>query len=260
MSEARGSPADRLSARVLDAIVLHLADPTENPSHLYHQLARIIRVLVETGALRGNDLLPSERDIARATGLSRITVRNAMDDLHRDGLIIKRRGAGTFVSAQIDQPLSVLLGFTADMQRRGASSASRVLDKRIDFPDADEATTLGLQATDRVLRLSRVRTSDDGPLALERAVVPAAAVRVGAIGDSLYEALTRNGKAPARALQRLRASVADQREAELLEIAPGSSILHIERRSFLADNTPIEITRSAYRGDRYDFIAELRID
>ena len=260
MASPQPLPTQTVSASVLETIASHISGYEAGSTHLYHQLAKTIRALIETGALRGNDALPSERDIARATGLSRITVRSAMEDLSREGLISKRRGAGTYVSPQIDQPLSLLLGFTADMKRRGASSASLVLAKAVGMPDADEVLKLGISPAEQVMRLSRVRTSDGDPLAVEHAVVPLDAIDPGAIGHSLYEALKDAGNAPVRALQRLRAAVADATEADLLRVEVGSPILHIERRSFLANGRPIEVTRSAYRGDRYDFIAELKID
>ena len=80
------------------------------------------------------------------------------------------------------------------------------------------------------------------------------------LGGSLYEALKARGQMPVRALQRVHAGVATPEEASLLHIAPGSPLLRIERRSFLANGRPIEVTVSAYRGDRYDFVAELTLD
>jgi GntR family transcriptional regulator len=237
---------------------LHVGDYTKDL--LYLQLARTMRGLIETGELRGGEALPSERDLAKVTGFSRITVRSAIDELFRDGLISKRRGAGTFVSPQIDQPLSVLLGFTADMKRRGAQTNSIIINKTVALPDPNEVLKLGLSPSDQILRLSRVRLTEDDPLAIEHAVVPLSALAPDDIEDSLYAALKRSGHMPVRALQRLHAAIADDREAELLDVVPGSPILHIERRSFLANGRPIEITKSAYRGDRYDFIAELTIE
>lgn len=227
---------------------------------LYQRLSKAIRSMIETGVLRGEQALPSERDLVKATGLSRITVRNAMNDLAREGLISKRHGAGTYVSRYIDQPLSVLLGFTADMARRGAESSSIVLGKTSGLPTPDEILKLGLSPTEQVFRLSRVRLSNGEPLAVEHAVVPLSAVNPDTMGESLYEALRERNNFPVRALQRLRAGVADAHEAKLLGVEPGSPVLHIERRSFFANGRPIEVTNSAYRGDRYDFIAELKVE
>jgi len=250
----------RPGGALLDAIVSRLPAYEDSASPLYIQLSRAIRGLIESGALRGADALPSERELVRATGLSRITVRSAIEDLARDGLISKRHGAGTYVSPQIDQPLSILMGFTADMKRRGATASSVVLAKTTGLPDPDEVLKLGVSPSEEVVRLSRVRWSNDEPLAIEHAVVPASAVKPEDIGESLYEALRATGNMPVRALQRLRAATADPDEARHLGVARGSAILHIERRSFLPNGRPIEVTKSAYRGDRYDFIAELRIE
>jgi len=252
--------ASEANAPMLDEIVANLPASHESANPLYVQLASTIRGLIETGVLRGSEALPSERDLAKATGFSRITVRNAIEDLFREGLLSRRRGAGTFVSPQIDQPLSILVGFTEDMKRRGAASKSIVLEKTSGIPSPDEALKLGLFSGDQVVRLSRVRLANGEPLAVENAVVPLSAVTPEAIGESLYDALRVTGHRPVRALQRLRAAIADAREAELLDVEVGTPVLHIERRAFLANGRPIEVTRSSYRGDRYDFVAELKIE
>jgi GntR family transcriptional regulator len=97
-------------------------------------------------------------------------------------------------------------------------------------------------------------------MALELATVPRACLAdPSMVQDSLYDALHRTGHRPHRALQRLRAELLDEKEARALGVAPGSPALYIERRSFLADGRPVEFTRSHYRGDSYDFVAELQI-
>lgn len=234
------------------------ASGSEGP--VYLRLASTLRGLIELGDLRGGDALPSERDLAQASGLSRVTVRKALEVLGDEGLIERRQGAGSFVTRQIEQPASVLIGFTDDMRRRGAQATSRIIRQSIGLPDPSEILKLGLSPADRVLRLSRVRLSDGEPLAIENAVVPASALGDTAVGASLYEALKRQGNMPVRALQRVQAGIATASEGALLNLTPGSPVLRIERRSFLANGRPIEVTVSAYRGDRYDFIAELSLD
>ena len=119
--------------------------------------------------------------------------------------------------------------------------------------------TLGLGIDELVLRFARVRTADGEPLAIERAVVPARFLESpDAVGTSLYAALEAQGHRPVRGLQRIQAGLATPEEARLLSIAPHAAILRIERRSFLPDGSPVEFTRSAYRGDRYDFVTEVR--
>jgi GntR family transcriptional regulator len=245
---------------LLARIVAALQAAAATPLPLYLQLAGAQRALIEAGELRGGDAMPSERDLVRATGLSRVTVRKATDELCREGLVSRRHGAGSFVTRQIDQPLSVLVGFSEDMRRRGAQVSSRVLQKLVCAPDPSDMLKLGLSPADLVFRLSRVRLSDGEPLAIEHAIVPADAVAPDAVAESLYDALRASGHMPVRALQRLRAATANAQEAHLLGVPTGSPILHIERRSFLANGRPIEVTTSSYRGDRYDFIAELTLE
>jgi GntR family transcriptional regulator len=250
---SNGGTISSLSARIVTA--MHNDAASEDP--LYLQLARAMRGLIEIGHLRHREALPSERTLAEATGFSRVTVRKAIDELIRDGLIVRRPGAGSYVAHQADQPMSVLVGFTADMKRRGTTARSIVLGKTVSLPKPDELLKLGISPSDRVVRLSRVRLSNDEALAIEHAVVPIWAVEPDQIGESLYEALRANGHRPARALQRLSAAIADTEEARHLGIPAGSPILHIERHAFLKNGRPIEVTHSSYRGDRYDFVAEL---
>jgi peptide/nickel transport system permease protein len=101
-------PAGRGMTALLTRIVAGLGNPGSRAGPLYLQLASALRGLIELGELRGGDALPSERDLAQATGLSRVTVRKALDALCDEGLTGRRHGAGTFVARQIDQPLSVL--------------------------------------------------------------------------------------------------------------------------------------------------------
>jgi GntR family transcriptional regulator len=245
---------------VLTRILHGLARAGGSDGPVYLRLASTLRGLIELGELRGGDGLPSERDLAQAAGLSRVTVRKALDVLTDEGLIERRQGAGSFVTRQIEQPASVLIGFSDDMRRRGALATSRVIQKSVGLPDPSEILKLGLSPADRVLRLSRVRLSDGEPLAIEHAVVPASALASPTVGPSLYDALKVLGNMPVRALQRVQAGIATPSEATMLNLTPGSPVLRIERRSFLANGRPIEVTVSAYRGDRYDFIAELSLD
>jgi GntR family transcriptional regulator len=107
-------------------------------------------------------------------------------------------------------------------------------------------------------RLHHVRYAEDEPLAIERTVVPASVLAdPHEVHDSLYEALEKYNCRPVRALQRLRAVLLGARQARLLHVSAG---LHIERRGFLEDGRVVEFTTSWYRGDIYDFVAELQTD
>lgn len=236
-----------------------IALDSRSPTPLYIQLAEGLRTLINEGAVRVGEALPSERELSAMTQISRVTVRKAIDALLREGMLSRRPGSGTYVATRIEQPASLLAGFSADMANRGSRPGSVWIEKVVASPTPEEAMTLAISPDEKVMRMTRVRTADDEPLAIERAVVPAALLpRPEEIGESLYAALTRLGNRPVRGLQRLQSSLATAAEASLLNIPVGAAILRIERRSFLASGTPVEFTRSAYRGDRYDFVTEVR--
>lgn len=224
----------------------------------YLQVAAVFRALVERGVLRAGEALPSERDLSMVTGLSRVTVRRAVETLLLEGVLSRRHGSGTFVARRIEQPLSILAGFSEDMRHRGSRPGSVWIGKVLTHPSPKEALALGVGPDEKVVRLLRVRTADDEPLSVETAVVPAAFLpSPDLVGTSLYGALAERGVRPAHGVQRLHAALAGPDEARLLMIPAGSAILRIERRAFLANGRPVEFTTAAYRGDRYDFVATL---
>lgn len=231
----------------------------DSPTPLYLQLAELIRGQIRDGEIRTGDALPSERELSDAIGVSRVTVRKSLDVLLREGLLSRRHGSGTYIAPRIEQPAALLAGFSADMAVRGHAPGSILVEKATGLPTPDEAMALGLGPNQQVHRLTRVRTANGEPLAIERAVVPAALLpSLDAVGASLYAALEAHGARPVRGLQRLQASLATLQEAKLLSIPAGAAVLRIERRGFLPNGAPVELTRSAYRGDRYDFMVEVR--
>lgn len=119
---------------------------------------------------------------------------------------------------------------------------------------------LGLSANSDVARISRLRIADDRPLAIERASIAATILPDPQnIDGSLYAHLAKSGNRPVRAIQRISAHILDQEDARLLQVPERSAGLRIERISYLETGKVVEFTRSVYRGDAYDFVAELRI-
>lgn len=230
-----------------------------SPTPLYLQLADAIRRRIADGDIRVGGALASERELSLTTGVSRVTVRKAIDALFREGMLSRRHGSGTYIAPRIEQSAALLAGFSADMASRGKTPGFALLKHAIGAPAPEEALALAMDVGAKVVRLARVRTADGEPLAVERACVPARFLEGFAPAEgSLYAALEKRGFRPVRGLQRLQASLASPEEAGLLGVPPGAAVLRIERRAFLADRTPVEFTRSAYRGDRYDFVAEAR--
>ncbi|MEO9335813.1 GntR family transcriptional regulator [Mesorhizobium sp. SB112] len=230
---------------------------------LYLQLKRSIEDAVTSGVIGPGDALPSERDIAIKADVSRVTVRKAVQDLVKGGILVQRHGSGTFVAPRVErveQSLSRLTSFTEDMARRGMEVHSRWLDRGIFPPSPDEMMVLGLSSKEMVARISRLRIANGMPLAIERAAISASILPdPAAIGLSLYAALGQTGNHPVRAVQRISAANLGEADAKLLQVPAGSAGLNIERISYLESGRVIEFTRSVYRGDTYDFVAELRL-
>lgn len=229
----------------------------------YLQLRKRLSDGIEQSILKPGSPLPPEREIAGITNLSRVTVRKAIQELAADGQVVQKQGSGSFVSEdtpQIEQSLSRLTSFTEDMTRRGMVSSSRWLEKGIFMPSPDEVIALALPSDASVSRIARLRTADDKPMAIERASLPTDILPNPLIVDtSLYSVLEEFGFRPVRALQKISAINLGNKDAELLHVEPGEAGLKIERTSYLSDGRVVEFTQSIYRGDAYNFVAELRL-
>lgn len=233
---------------------------------LYMQLQQRMREAIDNGHLKPEQALPSERDLCEDFGLSRITVRRAISGLVDEQRLVRRHGAGTFIAGQsgsdpksrVEKVFSKLSSFSEDMESRGFKPGSQWLQKATGMVTPDEAMSLALSPGSLVHRLRRLRFADGRPMALENTLLPGHYLpNVEAIETSLYDALDRVGCRPTRALQRLRAVAFDEEQAKMIGVEPGHAGLLIERRGFLPDGRPVEITESFYRGDAYDFVAEL---
>ncbi|MEM9751122.1 MAG: GntR family transcriptional regulator [Pseudomonadota bacterium] len=225
---------------------------------IYLQIAKNIREHISAGEINSGDALPSERDLCEMAGVSRVTIRKAIDKLITEGLLLRKQGSGTFVAPRIEAPGSFLSGFSDDARARGDAPSAIWIVKSYARPTDDEAEALGISVETKVARLGRVRLSDGEPLAIEHAVAPAEFLpKLSDIGESLYDAFEQVCNRPVRGRQKIRASLATPTEAGLLMIAEKSEVLRIERITRRADDTIVEFTRSAYRGDKYDFVSDL---
>lgn len=225
---------------------------------LYQQLQRRLREAIENRILGPDDALPPERDLAAELSVSRITVRKAIDGLVTEGLLVRRQGSGTFVTARVEKNFSKLTSFSEDMRARGRTPHSVWLQRSAGTVTPEESLTLRSSPGTPVFRFHRIRFANDAPMSLEYATVLASSLpSLDAVESSLYEALERAGNRPVRALQRLRAVLLTGDQAELLKAKEGDAGLLVERLGFLQDGRAAEFTQSYYRGDTYDFVAEL---
>jgi len=230
----------------------------QSPLPLYQQLQRAISKAIESNLISPEAALPGERELASAFNVSRVTVRKALDGLAADGLLVRRHGSGNFIPARVHKNFSMLTSFSEDMRARGRTVRSTWLKRAAGTVTPEEALALRLSPGTAVYRFNRIRFADDAPMALEYATIVASALpSLDAVDASLYEALERSGHRPARALQRLRAVILTDSQAELLKAMPGEAGLLVERLGSLRDGRAIEFSQSFYRGEIYDFVAEL---
>ena len=244
-----------------DALIGHLQDVLDANSTLplYRQLSGAIAALVSTGKLKLGDPLPGERVLADELDLSRVTVRKAIEALEEEGLARRRHGMRTEIASHVEKSLSALTSFSEDISSRGMRPGCIWISKEISRPVPAEMMALGVANGQDVVRLKRIRTADDEPIAIETSAVPARFLpSPDLVADSLYEALARLNAMPARAVQRMRSRPATEADSRLLKCEPGTPLLVMERRCFLADEQIVEFCETRYRGDVYDFVVELR--
>lgn len=225
----------------------------------HEEIASYLRGLVARGS--ADSRLPSDAELCRRFGVSRMTARGAVEKLAAEGLLYRRRGQGTFVAARrVPRLLGSPLSFTESMRRRGATASSQVVETARGEPDPDDVDALELSPGDEIVIVERLRLADGVPMALERAVlIPdlAAVLDEDLEGTSLHDIMERLGRIPTRAQARVTARAADERELGLLELeAPG--VLLCERRVITdQDGAPLEHTETRYAAERYVFEAVL---
>lgn len=242
-----GHPANR--ARKIDR---------DRHQPLYRQIQAALRDDLANRTLLPDEALPPERKLAEEFGVSRITVRKAIEELVREGFLDTRHGSGTFVRAKVEKNFAQLTSFSEEMQARGRTASSRWISRSAGRVSPDEALTMRASPGTHVYRFSRVRLADDSPMSIEYATILASCLpSLDAVENSLYVALEKTGNRPVRALQRLSALLLNEEQAELLGAAPRDAGLLVKRVGYNASGTAIEYSQSFYRGDTYDIVAEL---
>ncbi|WP_079474738.1 GntR family transcriptional regulator [Marinococcus halophilus] len=229
----------------------------KSPLPIYYQIQEMIREKLENGEWPPGYMLPSERIFAEEFDVSRMTVRQAVTELVSEQLLTREKGKGTFVAEpKLEQTLQGLTSFTEDMKARGMKASSEL--QLFQMEEADTATARLLQLEGRsVYRMERLRLADHKPMALENSYLNAdmfPGLGEEAASGSIYNRLEQEyGITIGSADQSLEASLASEREAELLGIVPGAPVLLISRTTYTADGAPFEHVISSYRGDRYKF-------
>jgi GntR family transcriptional regulator len=227
----------------------------------YQRIYRSIADRIASGELSKGDRLQSERDLSTAFGVGRTTVRRALAELERDGLVESSPGRGSFVAGGPLSESNVLEGLSELGAERGSRATSRVLVAELRPATLAEAESFAIVAGAPIFHLERVRLLDGLEIALADSLVPEFRVRgltdVDFRSASLYAELDARGASPVRAEFTAWAAAADARTATLLSVTIGEPVLMTSTRACDATGRVIETSLVTYRADRYRLRTEL---
>jgi GntR family transcriptional regulator len=235
-----------------------------SPVPMYAQIREILRARILDGTYSTHEQLASESEMMATFGVSRITVRQALNDLQNEGLIFRMHGKGTFVSKpKAFQDLGKLQGFGEAMRQKGYETYARVISIDAVTPSQQVRDKLQLPKRAKVTELQRLRFLNREPISLDITYVPTA------IGHRLAkeDLATRDvfvilendyGIALGHADLQIGSTLADEYLAEQLRVDAGSPVLLIERTTFTSDGQPIDYEHLYYRGDAFQY--RVRVD
>ncbi len=238
-------------------------DAARETNPLYAKIELTLASEVAAGVLPPGSQLPTEDRLIERFGVSRTTVRKAIENLVARGLVEIRRGIGTFVAQpRIIQELTELTGFVEDMQALGRTPTARLLDSQIVPADADVARQLAVSPGSLVMRIQRVRLADGMAMSFDETYLPREIgekiVTHDLETEPIFTLLEERYRLPLiEAEYRLEAITATPAVARALAVEPGNPIFLIERTSYTEGARPIDYERLHYRGDLIRFITRL---
>lgn len=245
--------ADPLGELVLDR---------DSPVPLYYQVAKHMEGVIESGDLPAGTMLDNEAQIAQRLGLSRPTIRQAMQYLSDKGLITRRRGVGTRVTQpKVRRPVE-LTSLYDDLERTGQEPSTKVLSVTEVPADVGVAKALGVAEGEQVLRLQRVRSAGKRPIAVMTNFLPVTTLVLSEASlkhQGLYAQIRAAGIKVHAATQVVGARRASPEEGALLEEEDGAAVITMERIAYDETGAAIELGRHVYAASRYSLEMSLHI-
>ena len=229
-----------------------------NGQPAYKRIQNVIRQRIESGQLKPGDVVDSERELATLHKVSLMTARHALVDLAREGIVERRRGAGTFVAPPTIH-FNKLMSYTEQMSSRGLMAQSKIVSSGVLDDEPDIAARLALSATSHLTMIERVRKAGDEPLALESCYLSAqefpGLIAASLERGSLFRTLeNRYGVELAYADEEIDATAADPKTAELLAVPRGSPLLRMRQLIYTNKGKAIIYVLGLYRSGRHTLL------
>lgn len=224
---------------------------------LYYQLKEIIRQEIEGGILRpGNFLLP-ERELCEKYGVSRATVRQAVLDLVREGLLERRQGKGTIIApSKVEEDLLGFFNFSEQMKLKGKVPSAKMINIESLEPSQRFCNLFSLNEGEKIARIIRLRLINNEPLFVEKTFLPGALYlnlneEQFAQAPALYNLITQSGKLTITRVKKfIEPTLIDDFESSLLEVKKGTPALLLERIIYTEEECAIAVSNWIVRGDR----------
>lgn len=235
----------------------------KSPIPVYYQLRNIIQKKIQNGDYREGDLIPSERELSEDFGISRMTVRQAMNHMVAEGLLIREKGRGTFVAKRKIEQRNID-SFSESAKKKGLVPSTQVLYFAKEPSREDIAEILGLSLTDSLYVIKRLRYANDIPVALEEVFIPVSLcpdLEKFELSNSLYRIINDSyGISIAYMDNVIEASTPTLEEKKLLRVSATSPVLRVSGVSFTSKDQKFSYERDVYRADQYAYNARIFLD
>ncbi|WP_199436354.1 GntR family transcriptional regulator [Vibrio owensii] len=229
----------------------------KDKSPLYMKISESVKTATEQKILKGGDFIPTEREFSELLGVSRITIRKALDVLDKDGVIVRSRGLGTMISDTVEYSGKAATGFSQQVVLKGKKPDTLWIKKDTMPCSAEIAETLNLKEGDEVFLLKRVRYIDEQAVSIEESYVPSELIHdPDDIQLSLYDYFHSQNITPSKTQSRVSAKMPTEESLEKLNIDLTTPVLLIEQTAFDSTGRPIEYSINHCRGDLYVFVSE----
>ena len=247
---------------LLMAMQIKIDKNGSTPLHIGVRIA--LAEAIQRGVFKPGEMLPSEREMQIQLGISRATIRQALNDLASSGLIYTRSGKGTYVAQlRIATSLIPRVSFSENMRRLGHMPATKLLEMAVEPAFGLIADHLQVPQGAQIIRIKRLRLADNIPLGIQKTHLPYdlcfELLKKDFNQASIFDSLVELGLSPYSASQTVKASLPTKEEQKLLAIQEGAPVMRIHWSTFLESGKPIEAAYQTYRGDKYQIESSGRI-